>query len=135
MSSSSKYRVIEIMDEYSLIINYGTNDGAVKGDELRIIKVGESVKDPKSGQVLGTLDCIKETVFVEIPYENFSICRHSEIQNYNFLSPLTGQMSSFNYSKKNIKKLNVLSDDCTLRKLPEKTPVKVGDTVKVVGSR
>lgn len=131
MSSSNKYRVIEIMDEYSLIINYGTDDGAEEGDELRIIDVGEIVRDPKSGQSLGTLDCIKEIVIVEIPYEKFSICRQYEVKDYNFLSPLNDSLF-FNFSEKQLKKLNVRPEDLSLRKFPEKTPVKVGDVVKLI---
>jgi len=131
MDSSKDYRVIEILDEYSLIINYGTANGAEKGDVLRILEVGDAIIDPKTGKLLGTLDCIKETVSVEIPYENFSICRSSERENdFNFLSPLNDTLYS-SVLKKQPKKLNVDSGDCSFKKVPEKSKIAIGDSVKI----
>ena len=53
------YRVIEIIDEYSILINYGSLNGASKGDEVRIIAIGPEVIDPISKSSLGTLDKVK----------------------------------------------------------------------------
>lgn len=133
MSSHDQYKVIEIVDEFSLIIKYGTIHGAQKGDKLQIVAIGDVIKDPETGVELGTFDCIKETVSVEIAYEKFSLCKNIATKEINFLSPLSGALSSLNgYSEKNYNKLNVSPEDFTLRKLPSKTPVRVGDVSRLV---
>ena len=65
-----KYKVIEVIDESALLIDYGLKDGARKGNTLRIIEKGKPVVI--DGTNYGTLDAVKEVVEVDVPYENFS---------------------------------------------------------------
>ena len=44
-----EYKVIEILDEYNIMINYGFDKGAVQGERLRIISKGEEVIDKETG--------------------------------------------------------------------------------------
>lgn len=55
-----RYRVIEILNAYSILINYGFDNGAKENDMVRIISTGPEIKDPETGEVLGTLDFISK---------------------------------------------------------------------------
>lgn len=118
------YQVIEIVNPTTLIINYGLSSGAKVGDKLRISGIGQEVKD-LNGNSLGTLDVIKDTVTVEIPYELFSICRKINFIEIPSMSPLSELLQA----TKEIKKLKVDPADMTNRSLPHDSPIKVGDKV------
>jgi len=118
-----EYKVIEIMNSTEIIINYGLSDGASPGDKLRIIDRGESVIDSDTMEDLGTIDIIKATVEVAIPYEKFSICRKYRISNVDLLNPL----SKFVFESKVPQELNVNSTQITNREIPEGSPISKGD--------
>lgn len=122
------YRVIEIIDEYTLIINYGLDAGAQQGENLRIFTVGEPVLDPMDKSSLGTLDIIKGTVEVVTPYPAFSICKKIIRHELSILNPLSNLVQT----KKSINKLNVSDEDLSHRKLPDISPIKVGDNVMIL---
>lgn len=122
------YKIIDIPSENSVLINYGFNDGAKKGDKLRIYQKGEDVIDPETGDYLGSLDLIKETLEVVIPYEQFSYCRKVNRSSYSLLSPL----SQFEQIRKSYEPLEVLESDISGKKFPKKEPIKVGDLVDVL---
>lgn len=125
----NKYRVIEILDDKSVLINYGRNHGANEGKDIRVIAIGPEVRDPETDRVLGTLDHIKATLTIEVVYENFSLCKNIEITSRNTLmSPL----SQFQSITKSIKKLNVNEDSITNKKPPEDYVINVGDIVETI---
>lgn len=117
-----EYKVIEIVDDKTLIINYGFEHGAKIGDKLRISELGEEIKT-ESGQSLGTLDIIKDTVSVDTPYELFSICRKIKYLEIPILNPL----SELVRKSKQIESLNVDQAAITNRQIPKAEPIKVGD--------
>ena len=55
-----EYKVIEIIDEYNIIIDYGFDKDAMQGEKLRIISKGEEVIDKATGNSLDTLDASRE---------------------------------------------------------------------------
>lgn len=125
----SNYRIIEIMDEYSIIINYGRKDGAKENESVRIYAIGPEVKDPTTGTVLGTLDAIKARLSIITVYDHFSICRKVETKVSNVLmSP----MSQFQTTTKMAVRLNVRKEDISSKQPPQDDEIKVGDLVKIV---
>ena len=118
-----KFKVIEIIDEYTLLINYGFKDNASEGDMLRIYSIGEKVLDPETGIELGTLDVIKDTVQVKIPYENFSLCKKKPIICPEILNPLS-QLLNDNMLSEN---LYVDKKAISKRKVTKIEPIKIGD--------
>lgn len=124
-----EYKVIEIMNNTDIIINYGLTDGASIGDELRIIDKGEPVVDPETSINLGTIDVIKATVEVAIPYEKFSICRKYRKSNIDMLNPL----SKFVFESKVAQELKVNKDQITNRVIPISSPISTGDTAVLLG--
>lgn len=121
------YQVIEIINKTTLLVSYGLVDGAKKGDKLRIYEKGEPVLDLNK-QLLGTLDAVKSTITVVIPYEKFSLCQNAETVELELLGPLT-QIAR---ETKKIKNFNVNQAELSHRKLPKPAPIKIGDCVSKI---
>lgn len=116
-----EYKVLEIINDSTLLINYGFDDGARAGDVLRIIEKGEPVIIDDVDY--GTLDMVKDTVEVSIPYKSFSICRKIARKVVNSLNPLM----ALNKTLSQLQPLKVNPDDITNRPIPSPTPIKKDD--------
>jgi len=57
-------KVAKVIDEKSLVINRGSNDGIKKGDKFIIYHIGEEITDPDTGESLGSLEIISGTGIV-----------------------------------------------------------------------
>lgn len=125
------FKVIEIIDEYTLLINYGFNDGASEGDRLRIYSIGEKVFDPNTKEELGTLDNIKDIVQVEVPYENFSLCKKIRTIRREILNPLSKLVQTTTVSES----LYVDKTEISGRKPLKKEPIKTGDLALLLPNR
>lgn len=123
------YRVIEIIDKYSIIVNYGHLDGATKNNKIRVIARGPEIVDSETGDLLGTLDAIKAELTIETVYEKFSICKNIEITKQNVL---INPISLFENTTKIVKEINIDIASETLKKLPDDLIIRVGDPVEVV---
>lgn len=67
-------KVAKIISTKQIVINAGKKNGIKVGDELEIVgQIGDPVKDPDTGEVLGTLDNLKGRVTVTTVYENMAI--------------------------------------------------------------
>ena len=124
-----KYTVIEILNEATILINYGYNNNAQKGDVLRIIEKGEPVIYKNVDY--GTLDRIKAVVKVVTPYEKFSICQ--QMKTLTVVNPLSQVLQSIGgveeyKTTQQVSLLNVDKTQITHKKMPALTPVKTGDT-------
>ena len=115
------FKVLEVIDESSLLINFGLKDGAKKGNTLRIIEKGKPVVI--DGVDYGTLDAVKEIVEIDVPYEKFSICRKVIYKTENALNPL----SAFDRTMRLLRPMNVNEDELSHRELPPASPIKKGD--------
>jgi len=115
------YKVIEIINNRALLIDYGTNDGAHHGDTLRIIDKGEPIII--DGIDYGTFDAIKDIVEVDIPYPKFSLCRKVLYKKENLLNPL----ASFERTVRTLQPMNVDEKEVSNRKIPQPSPIKNGD--------
>lgn len=122
------YKVIEILNKKELLINYGENDGAKKGQHIRISDRGESVKDPETGEELGTLDVIKGTLEIYAVYPEFSICR--DITRYE--RELLHGLGLKTKTETVYHPLNVEDGDITNRWPKPIPPIKVGDIIELL---
>ena len=79
---TTEFRVIRIIDENSIMIRGGTQDGLQEGAVL-FMPYGDdfSVIDPETSEVLGTIKAGKLYVEVTTVFERFSICMNSEFRN------------------------------------------------------
>lgn len=123
------YKVIEILDEYSILINYGADEGADEGDLVRVIAIGPEVKDPDTGNLLGTLDSVKSELTVVTAYNNFSLCKKVVTSTK---SHIINPLSQFQTTNSEIKRLNIKEDSISNKKIPDDKIINVGDKVEVV---
>lgn len=73
-----RFKVVKIIDEYLIVVNYGKIHNAKSGDILEIFEIGKEVFDPNNGNSLGTLDPIKGKLKVINVYEKMSLCKSNE---------------------------------------------------------
>lgn len=132
----NKYKIVKILDEYTVIVNAGESAGIKTGDEFQILdEKGSDVLDPDTGEVLGSLDLIKATVLVTEVQERMSFCSSP---TYTTMQPdffnTFQKISTALPTATKQDKLNVDLKEITggLRKSNEK--VRVGDSVRLIKS-
>jgi hypothetical protein len=136
-------KVARILDEYSIVINVGRNNGVVNGMVFAVfVQSNEEVKDPDSGEVLGKLENIKEHVFVAHVQDKFSTCVAGEKDapcgehESHEAQTLSGAMMAESMtarpgnSRISNEKLNVNTSEIT--GVPQLSPISVGDMVRAV---
>ena len=84
--NNKEYKVINIINKFNIIINYGSNDGAYEGQEVRISTTGDEILD-LDGKSLGNIEIIKEELEITKIYDNFSICKKIKINEVNPAGP------------------------------------------------
>ncbi len=118
------YKIIKIIDDETLVINAGYDNGIKIGDDFEIFEDGEEIKDPDTGEVLGTLDTIKERVEAIDVFPKMCICRHNIIVNY--IKAITGDFTKIKSKTLNIDSSQIsggLSDNLTIH---------IGDKVRKI---
>lgn len=121
------YKVIEIVNQNTLLIDYGFSAGAQKGDCMRIVAIGEPVII--DGEDYGTLDTIKDVVEVVIPYEKFSVCQKITRTVNNPLAPLFALQKTMT----KLNPLNVDPDSMSHRKIPNgDSKIQIGDIAQKI---
>lgn len=121
------YKVIKIIDDTSIVINAGSEDNITTQDEFQIFITGDEIKDPDTGEILGTLDTIKETISVEIVFPRMCICRNTFVTAYT--TGLTNIMD--NLTKIRYKTLNVDTTQIS-GGLSNNLTIKIGDKARLV---
>ena len=72
------YKIIKIIDDKTIVINGGSENGIKNGDKFEILDTGEQITDPFTNENLGTLDTIKEIVTADNVLPKMTICRAKE---------------------------------------------------------
>lgn len=123
---SNKFQVVNIIDKYTLIINYGAEKGAQSGQKLRIFDDGDEIKD-LNGESLGRIDVVKDEVEIVLVYPKFSICKKIELVTKNIYSFVNIE------TKEEVEKtLNISTDSISEIKYTSSEPIKIGDYVKII---
>lgn len=115
-------KVAKIISTKQIVINAGKKDGIKVGDELEIVdQYGASVRDPDTGELLGTLDMPKGKVIVSTIYEKMAIADAPKINitssNTNILGIAT--QADLNVDPKQITGTENISNK----------PIQIGDIV------
>jgi hypothetical protein len=124
--NKKEYKVINIINKFNIIINYGSNDGAYEGQEVRISTTGDEILD-LDGKSLGNIEIIKEELEITRVYDNFSICKKIRINEINPFQPI-----SLVKKERRAVELNVKEEDFSNIKYQDTTPIKKGDNVKIL---
>lgn len=78
MAFKRLYYVIRILDEQSVMLNCGLNQGITCGDLFRVLsKEQEKIVDPFSNKTLGIIQRYKAKLEVVEIYENMCICQNA----------------------------------------------------------
>ncbi|MDV9115436.1 hypothetical protein [Lactiplantibacillus plantarum] len=141
-------KVAKIIDDTSLVINAGENQGVKKNDRFQIIgKFGtEPVIDPDTKESLGTLDDIKATVIAYEIFPNMTVCKSkyieddiniSKVRNIqaNSIANITemiNQVRDGSIKYGHHESLNVDETQVTGGFKKSDTPIKVGDFARKV---
>lgn len=117
--------VIKILDEFTLVINIGSNE-IEKGSWISVIEEGPTIKNI-DGTVLGTYDFTKAKLRVTEVYENFSIAKH-----LTKTKPLSVEkiLGGGGYSSNG--PLPIEKEAEITRVSPKNMKITIGDLVKVI---
>lgn len=127
-----EYKVIGIMNNKKIMINYGSKDNASKKDIIRIIDKGpEVIYDGKS---YGTYDNIKAELKINEIYPEFSVCSNAITTSRNSsLNSLAERISSMgNMMYQADVELNVNESEINNLEKPEDSPISLGDLVEII---
>ncbi|PCM42022.1 hypothetical protein CPU09_02540 [Mammaliicoccus sciuri] len=71
-----KYGVAEIIDERTIIINAGKNDGIKPEQELKVLSQGTfDITDPFTKEKIGSLNYVKSIIVVSEVMDKYSFCK------------------------------------------------------------
>ncbi len=143
MENKIEGKVARILDEYSIVINVGRNNGVVNGMVFVVYVQGDDeIKDPDSGESLGKLENVKDYVYVSHVQDKFSTCVagekgafSGEVQSTG-AQTLSGAMMAESMKARpgsdrvSNEKLNVNTSQIT--GVPQLGPISVGDGVRAV---
>lgn len=127
------YKIVKIIDEYTVVINAGSNSNVQVGDEFQILdKQSSEVIDPDTDEVIGYLDLIKATVKVSEVQEKMCICtsKYYAKAHETLLTNIGSIKSNLSFAEQ--ERLNIDYKQATggLRRSDE--PIRIGDTVNLV---
>ncbi len=135
-------KVAKILDEYSIVVNVGRNDGVTEGMVFVVFtQSSDEIKDPDSGETLGTLENVKDYVSAVHIQDKFATCVAKEVKRIpeegesSSAQTLSGAMMAESMSarpggKIRTEKLNVNTSQ--IAGMPQLGPITVGDKVRSV---
>lgn len=133
MSNKKTGKIIRILSDEELLINIGKKQGAFVGEKYKIYEKGEQIKDPDTGEYLGTLDYVKATVEIVNVYENFSmvesLTRYTEKVSTGIMSAFTDKSKEI--SRVEVNKLPVEEADIKKRTINNERII-VGDLIEEI---
>lgn len=141
MSSYTTFRVIKIIDEYSIVINGGLNEDISIGDDIEIFLEGDEISDPfNDNKILGTLDFIKDTLKVTEVYSEFTVCQKVVTEKIYHPSALQkaisssvaglGGMAGSTETKTHIEKIDINESEISGRKTGDSV-IRIGDIARI----
>ncbi|MEN6414339.1 MAG: hypothetical protein ABFC84_16500 [Veillonellales bacterium] len=74
-------KVVRILDEFRIIVNYGSNSGAKVGQKMMVIQSHETIYDPETHADLGNISINKAIIAIKEVYPLFCVCVNGEEQN------------------------------------------------------
>lgn len=118
-------KVAQILSEHELVINLGARDGVSQGMRFAVMAmIPTEVKDPDTGEVLGTVEREKVRVEVVELQERLAVCRPYRGEGFRFPSAFDVLLGSRSDA------LKIVDDSLPQPLSPAESYVKVGDRVK-----
>ncbi len=132
MNEPIRGKVARVLNEREIAINVGTAHGVSIGMYFDVIDAqDEEIKDPDTGEVLGSIERSKVRVEVTHVQEKLSVATTCEVERMNIGGEGTGPFTNFLMPPKWIEKYETLrTRDKGWGPLPESNSyVKTGDPV------
>lgn len=131
-----KGRIIRIIDNRTVIINLGLENNITNSSVFYILGEPETVIDPLTNEVLGTVNVTKSRVKSSQVFDKFTIATTSWTDTYTsipgvYASILGGMTSSTRTEEIDEGELKVKSSELQPWKAKSESPVKIGDEVEV----
>ena len=135
MSISGK--VAKVIDEYTIVINRGSNDGVKEGMRFVVVAEGDEVNDPETGDSLGKWEVVKGRVVALHVQERLTVCTSEPLGKEDAEAPRTLSAAMVEVSMPHLRgvqraKLNVRPSDVSGS--PTVGPIAPGDRVRSVES-
>lgn len=129
------YKIVQILNEYSVVINGGFNDGIKRGQLFQIYNIGDEVFDPDTKLSLGTRDNIKaEVIAIEVS-EKLTVCENrtntSVINKYLWEEHTSFAQTIDTLSKRIPTPLQIDPSQVTKSTKYDKT-IRIGDLVRPI---
>lgn len=133
-------RIIRILDTTTVIINLGRKNGVTPQSIFRILGDPETIEDPASGEVLGSLTVVKAKARASQVYERFTIATSKWTTRSSPAYGLLGMEPAYGLLGMNILKDQVVEHGEELRVDPNEVkpwraeseaPVQLGDEIEV----
>lgn len=124
------FRVIEIMNENEILIDYGYEHGASLGDRVIVYSIGDPVNDPETKEQIGTLDVIKEELKVIHVTLHFSICKKT-VKLPSIYSSIEAMANPLTMTRKSVAALDVNQEQISNRKWKKGGIISLNDSVMV----
>ena len=124
---NKQIKVARIIDEYSIVINIGSNEGISQGDVFEIYAPGAEIVDPDTKESLGALDFVKAKIVARDVFPKMSVC-----QNQDRISSLVAGLANAMIGR--IAELNVAEEDIAGGYGDIDKVIRVGDLVRRIDS-
>lgn len=80
MSDRYFAKVVKIVDEYTVVLNVGSDKGLRVGKVFLIVGIGEMIRDPETGEELGQLEIVRGKAKVTHVQDKISTLASAEIE-------------------------------------------------------
>lgn len=124
-AGASVFKIAKIVDEYTVVINAGSNQGINRGKTFEIYSLGSEVTDPDTGASLGTLDYVKAKIVATDVFPKMSVCKNRD-QMATMVAGLAAAMIG-----KPVE-LNVAAEDISGDYDGYDSLIRIGDRVRMI---
>ena len=76
-------KVAQVLNDREVAINRGANDGVEPGAKFNILSHSQEIKDPDTGETLGSIDRAKVAVRVTAVYDRLSVAETFDVRKVN----------------------------------------------------
>ena len=126
-----KGKIAKIIDESTVIINVGQQDGVTSGMRFVIYEEGEEILDPDTGGSLGAWEVVKGEVVAKHVQERIAVAQAPPKETKSMNAPVSSLMAEVSKGRsEEAGRLNVSRSDLSGR--PQVGPVAIGDRVRSV---
>ena len=128
-------KVAAIIDDTTLVLNAGLEQGVKEGMGFKVVAQHQAVADPDSGEELGKWEWVKAQVEVIHVQERMCTVRSNRLdgnQTEGTLSSMMVQHSFGNYGQSDERRQPLQVRGVDQRGLPQNTPIVVGDLARSV---